>query len=500
MAVRHVAIYSRISVDRSGRAEGVDLQQRKGLDYAGSAWPTLPVEVYSDNDISAASGAHRPGYEALRAAVRAGQVAHLWCIEQSRLERREAPWFELAAELDAAGITEVHTDRDGIVRVGSEVAGIKAVLAAAEARRLRSRVKDKMDDIATAGRPNGGSRYGYRRALDADGHKTLVVDEAEAAVIREAADLVLAGWSMTRIADHLAAKGVTAPRTGGKLWPGSIKSMLTAPTTAGLRSHHGRILGPGTWAPILDEATWQAVKAKLGAPRTLLRADGSTYEVSGRQWAPKTARRYLLTGGMARCGVCEAPLVGQRRPRQGGPVPYLVCHPNRGGKACVGILMAPVDELVVSTLWDQLDSPEFLTEIAGGDQAERRQAITAELERQDRKRAELAELWTDGDLTSTEWQTARRAIAEREQELWGELAAIPAQAIDADHARSARGAWGLMTLEERRELLRLFIDAVLIHRATSRAPRFDPSRVEIVWKVSQRSTQTSTVDDKLTTD
>jgi hypothetical protein len=34
--------------------------------------------------------------------------------------------FEFAADLDAAGLTQVHTNRDGIVRVGDEVAGIKA--------------------------------------------------------------------------------------------------------------------------------------------------------------------------------------------------------------------------------------------------------------------------------------------------------------------------------------------------------------------------------------
>ncbi len=47
----------------------------------------------------------------------AGQVTHLWAVEQSRITRRELQWFELAADLDAAGITEVHTDRDGIVRL-----------------------------------------------------------------------------------------------------------------------------------------------------------------------------------------------------------------------------------------------------------------------------------------------------------------------------------------------------------------------------------------------
>jgi hypothetical protein len=35
----------------------------------------------------------------------------------ARYKRRNAPWFELAAELIAAGIAEVHTHRDGLVRL-----------------------------------------------------------------------------------------------------------------------------------------------------------------------------------------------------------------------------------------------------------------------------------------------------------------------------------------------------------------------------------------------
>ena len=42
----------------------------------------------------------------------------------------------LPRDLDAAGITELHTNRDGIVRVGDEVAGIKAVLSASERRKM----------------------------------------------------------------------------------------------------------------------------------------------------------------------------------------------------------------------------------------------------------------------------------------------------------------------------------------------------------------------------
>jgi len=114
----HVAIYTRISKDRYGNAETCLDQEQLGRAYAAKMWPGLPVKVYSDPDLSAfQDDVYRPGYEALREAIKAGQVLHLWAVEQTRLERREVPWFELAALLDVAGVELLHTHRDGIVRV-----------------------------------------------------------------------------------------------------------------------------------------------------------------------------------------------------------------------------------------------------------------------------------------------------------------------------------------------------------------------------------------------
>jgi site-specific DNA recombinase len=116
---RHVAIYCRLSPRPDGRSEGVDVQERRGRQVAAETWPRLPVVVYADRLLSAADeDVWRPGFEKLRQAIRDGEVAHLWCAEQSRLQRLETGWFELAAELDAAGIPAVHTDRDGIVGCG----------------------------------------------------------------------------------------------------------------------------------------------------------------------------------------------------------------------------------------------------------------------------------------------------------------------------------------------------------------------------------------------
>ena len=186
-----MALYCRISEDKQGRREGVAAQERWGRDYAGSAWPGMPIRVFADNDISAANGDKRPGYDRLREAISQGEVAHVWAVEQSRLERREVEWFQLAALLDAAGITELHTNRDGIVRVRDEVVGIKAVLNADEVRKLKRRVNDRLDAIAAEGRPAGSVVFGYRHGRDETGGKTLVQIPEQAEAIRGAAERVL---------------------------------------------------------------------------------------------------------------------------------------------------------------------------------------------------------------------------------------------------------------------------------------------------------------------
>lgn len=482
---KYVAVCCRISKDKSGRTEGVKAQEKWGRAYAAEHWPDLPTEVFADGDNSAMNGGPRPGHDRFREWLNSGRIAQVWAVEQSRLERDEIKWFELAAELDAAGIAELHTNRDGVVRVRDEVAGIKAVLNASEVRKMKQRVKDRLAEVAAAGRPPGGRVFGYQHVNDPESGKTLEIIPEQAEVIRWAADKILDGWSLTNVATELNNRGFTGAKSG-KITVSSVRSICTNPAIAGLRVHQGRIVGPGIWEPILSDNTRQAVIAKLSAERVVRRRGGGSYPVGTGQNGKAKGRRYVLTGGLAVCGVCEKPLAGtvrKRRTKTGvTDKTYLVCVPANGGSMCVGILMAPTEAHVVNELFGELDRPEFLDALDADDSEEHRKSVLEALSACERQRNELAKLWaTPGDLTAAEWQTARRAIAEQEQQLRQELAAIPVPRgrIDIEEARTA---YPYMTLDEKRQFLSDFIERVTIARAVPGARAFDPARVSIRWR------------------
>lgn len=480
---RCVAIYCRLSPRPDGSYEGVDAQEQWGRDYAASAWSDLPVEVFADSGISAANGDERPDYERFRTWLTDGKVAHVWAVEQSRLERREVEWFRLAAEMDAAGITELHTNRDGIVRVRDEVAGIKAVLSAGEVRKLKRRVNDRLATNAAAGQPPGVRPFGYTHAKSTEGAKTYAIVPEQADAVRFAADKVLDGWSLSNIAAELRGRGLTGA-LGGKVSAGTVRSWLTSPSLAGHRVHQGRVVGRGNWEPILDEGTWQAVRAKLATNRVVRRSDGGEYAVDPKQQKGNPAgRKYLLTGGLVVCGVCDKPLVGTMKQLRNASgvrsVPYLVCHPAKGGRGCVGIMLTETENYVADELFNALNKPEFLDAVAADDHGQRRDDVLAALSVLEGRRNELAELWaTPGELTAAEWSTARRALAEQEQRLRADLAAVPPPMVNVDIA-AARGAWPDMTLDEQREFVRLFVDKVTVHRAVPGTKGFDPGRVTV---------------------
>lgn len=477
--MQHVALYCRLSPRPDGSYEGVEDQETWGREYADDHWPGLPVVVYADTGISAANGDHRPRYEALRSALGRGEVAHLWTVEQSRIERTEVGWFAVAAEMDDAGVSELHTGRDGVIRVRDEVAGIRAVLAAGEVRKLRRRVRDTLAERAAQGRPSGASPFGYRHSTDPDNEKvkTLEIIAEEAAIVRESADRFLSGWGLTRIAEDLRGRGFTG-KYGGLITGGSVRKMISNAAVAGMRSYHGRTI-PGTWPAILERDVWDAVHDRLKAPRTVHRSDGKDLPVplTERGWS----RRYLLTGGIAFCGVCGAQLGATMKQVRKRYMPYYLCLKKYGGRSCVGIMGERTEDEVAARLLDELDRPAFRTAFGVDEHLERREGLTDQLRALDVRRNDLAAMWAADEISADEWRAARAGLDQREHSLRADLAAIPPPVASVDFSMIREG-WKAMILDERREIIGMFVERVVIHRAKIGTRGFDPGRVAIEWR------------------
>lgn len=513
-----IAIYARLSPKPNGDYEGVEDQVTWGRAFAAKTWPGEPVEVFADKGKSAGrDDVHREGFERLREWVRAGKINHVWAVEQSRLTRREIEWFEFAAELDAAGITEAHTNRDGIVRVRDEVAGIKAVINASERRKMLRRQADTLAEKAGRGEPPGVKPFGYVHAKTDDGVRTYEVVPEQAAVIQYAAEKVLSGWSLASVAAEVnkpaderdpelvptsgeyaeAWKDGIVGGYGGRITPTAVKNWLTVPTIAGLRQHSGEIVGDGNWPAILDKATHRTLKARLSGGRAVKRANGGTYAI-GAAHEGSTGRRYLLTGGLATCGylhedgVCGTSLIGaplRLRARKGETEPrvkpYLLCHPRNGGKGHLGVMLPEVEEYVVDEMFKHLVSKSNLLEdvAAEDDHDAERARLVAELEDIETRRKELAGLWGSRQMTTGEWQAAKAQLDADERQLGAVLSAIPAASGPVD-AEAVRDAWNNgMTLDEQRAFIRNNIVRVTIHSATKLGPRggLDTDRVTIEW-------------------
>jgi hypothetical protein len=299
------------------------------------------------------------------------------------------------------------------------------------------------------------------------GEATLEIVDTEAAVIREAAERILAGWSLVAIARDWNDRDIPR-RRGGKAWSEkTVRQVVTKPSVAGIRVHKGTSRR-ATWAPILGESTWQAVRATLDA-RWAAQARG------------RARRRFLLTGGVATCGRCGAGLIAQQRKYSGRTVPYYLCpSPTRGGCSRLGVVAEPFEDYVAGMLLDELDKAAMHEALAHDDHEIQRAALMQDLTAVDVRRADLARRWATGALSGDEWDAAKAGLVAEQTRLSADLAALPPPAVDVD-PQVIRAGWEAMTLDEHRQIIDMFITKVIVAPAKPGARAFDPGRVTVEW-------------------
>lgn len=106
----------------------------------------------------------------------------------------------------------------------------------------------------------GDAPFGYM-IVPKDGHKVLEINPETAPVVRGMVERYLDGDSLASICRWLDSTGVK-PRQGGKWWPTAVRHILGNPALIGRRKDKDKrtIL---KFEPILDQATWARLQARL---------------------------------------------------------------------------------------------------------------------------------------------------------------------------------------------------------------------------------------------
>jgi site-specific DNA recombinase len=343
----------------------------------------------------------------------------------------------------------------------------------------RTGVRSKMAELVSAGKSTGGpAAYGYRRAGykndPAEGGRDtrrFVPDPEEKEIVVEVVERVAAGQTLTRIADDLNRRGV--PTTHGARWTiSNVRRIALNPRYVGRVVYKGRDAGPADWEALVDEPTWRRANALLNDSARPQR---------------RSARRYLLTGGLLVCGTpgCGQPLRSKQHHARGkGMVPVYACRPKtQGGCGGVTVRAEPVEQLVAAAVIDIVESAAFakaLRSHAGGDRKAGAQVakISAELD-------ELEHAKESGAIDLREYMRFRDGARARLVEAQGRMAGdTTASAVGrfAGQGDSLRAKWDdpATTLDQKQAIVRAVVKRVVIAPVgKSTGNRFDPDRVKI---------------------
>jgi site-specific DNA recombinase len=386
-------------------------------------------------------------------------------------------------------------DRDGLDSrqpAWRIIAVVLAEIARQEAENTQLRVTSAIAKLRRDARFAGGTvPYGYRTAPAPDGPgRVLVLDRAEAAIVREIADRILSGEAPYRVCIDLNRRHVPAPRSeyrrliregrdttkaGRGTWRvQSLRRLLTGRHILGQQIHHGEPLRGedglpvAVWAPVLalpdgapDVQAWQSLRRRLLPAR------------DGTPPAPRRRQARLLSG-LVYCGACDGRLHVRVTPGTVSGKSYR-CARKANGELCpsVSVSAGTLEEHVLARVvervgaWPVVEERVFATVQGAEDLGEIEDAIqetTASLAADD---ADVPAL-----LTRLEALKARRA----------EIRALPETTRTVLVPTGQTYAEALEAAEDddaRRAILEKVVIAVHVRKGKPGRRYLDPARVDI---------------------
>ncbi|WP_351224001.1 recombinase family protein [Streptomyces sp. NPDC002133] len=472
-APRRVIGYARISkaTDESTSIE----RQRELITATCKARGWALAEIVEDVDVSATkTRLDRPGLARVRDTVAAGRADTIMVWRIDRVARSVSDLSNLVDEWTKAGAALVSATEpfDTTTAAGTALLQMLGVFAEFEAATIRDRVLAARAALVRARRwPGGSPPYGYRVVENPDGPgKVLEVEPVEAAYVRKAADMILAGKSLYATTTAINAAGSVPRKAKGGAWSmTSLRIVLTQDASLGYMTHHGKVLRDDDGAPA---QAWEPVMPEEDMARLRVLLKPST-----RPGGERKRRARLLSGGLLRCSTCGGSL---RVNQTGGknPTTRYSCRGASDGTGCargVSIVAERIEEHIESTFlgmvgrFDVVEVRETVREVA--DLAAVEAAIKAAT-------AELADV--DDDEREAELLADLRTMKARRKQ----LADMPTEPLVeyVPTGETFAEAWAARDTDGRRALLENAIHHVVIRPGVRGRRGVDASRVDIHWR------------------
>jgi site-specific DNA recombinase len=470
---RRVIGYARISkaTDESTSIE----RQRELIRTTCQARGWALAEIVEDVDVSATkTGLDRPGLSRVREAVVAKRVDVVLVWRIDRVARSIANLSELTDEWSKAGVALVSATEpfDMTTSAGRMLLQLLGVFAEFEAASIRDRVLAARSALVKARRwPGGSPPYGYRVVDNPGGAgKVLEIDPVEAAHVRTAADLVLAGKSLYFATAAINAAGSVPRKAKGKAWAmTSLRIVLTQDATLGYMTHRGNVIRDAdgapvrVWEPLLPEDDVARLRVLLAPTKT--------------PGGERKRRARILSGGLLRCVTCGGAL---RVNKTGGknPVTRYACSGKSDGTGCargVSIVADRIEEHIERTFleavgkFEVVETRETVREVA--DLA----AVEAELKAVSAELADVEDEDREADLLAN-----MRKLKTRKREL---LAAPSEPVVEyIETGETFAEAWANRDADGRRALLESAVKHIVIKPGVRGRRGIDPDRVDIHWR------------------
>jgi DNA invertase Pin-like site-specific DNA recombinase len=414
------------------------------------------VRVISDSGgHQSGASAARNGYQALLAAVAAGEVASIVIYDLSRVARNARLMLDLRHELERRSVPLLVANLPGARFDGATGRYLfgQLCLAAQLQRDLGSeRMTSIQRHVFEAGRHRGHDPLGYRSLRDGAGNlvhpRELVIAPDEAAIVRRVW-LELTHHSLAEVAELLNLDGV--PRREGGAWTReSVKDIVRRGRMylGFVVEKRGRDERPGRHEAVLTEAEYCRALAAIASRRRV-----------GNK--PRPFRSYVLRG-LVYCS-CGTRMRGEAHLQRGTERRYYRC-PTLGCRA----RRSPADLLEKAVLATIAEAVLPGSVIDAARTELRRRLETPEVAVAGRQRARLLTRLEQlkkqhgwGDLGDAEYQAQRDAVRTA-------LAALPDEdrirSFDAYRARllALPDAIAVASPARREELCRILVERVVV--------------------------------------